>query len=146
MRRYGEPVVPGQKYVTRQGAYAIIREGDDVLVTHQLEPHSEIQLPGGALDPGEGPMTALHREAFEETGWRIQVIRRLGAFQRYTFMPEYDLWAHKVCHIYLARPVLRHGPPRDDGHTALWMPIPTAIELLANDGDRSFLAEEARRG
>lgn len=146
MRRYGEPVVPGRRYETRQGAYAIIREGDDVLLTHQQEPQPEVQLPGGALDPGEGPLAALHREILEETGWRICVVRRLGVFQRYTYMPEYDIWARKICRVYLARPVLRYGPPRDKGHTALWMPIETAIPLVANDGDRAFLAAEARRG
>lgn len=140
MRRFGEPVVPGKTYVTRIGAYAIIRDGDDVLVTEQADPGPEIQLPGGGIDPGEGVLAALHRECFEETGWHIQVIRRLGAFQRFAYMPEYDLWARKVCHIYLARPTLRRGPPTEPGHRALWMPIPTAVALLGNDGDRHFLA------
>ena len=31
MRRYGEPVDPGRRYRDRPGAYAVIREGDDVL-------------------------------------------------------------------------------------------------------------------
>ena len=91
----------------------MIREGDDVLVTEQEAPQREFQLPGGGIDPGEGALRALHRECLEETGWRIRVLRRLGAFQRFAYLPEYDLWARKVCHIYLARPVLRHGePPR----------------------------------
>ena len=107
MRRYGEPVDGARRYVDRPGAYAVIREGDDVLVTEQAAPRREFQLPGGGIDPGEGAVRALHRECLEEIGWRIRVERRLGAFQRFTFMPEYDLWARKVCHIYLARPVRR---------------------------------------
>jgi 8-oxo-dGTP diphosphatase len=139
MRRYGDPPVPGRAYRQRLGAYAVIREGGDVLVTEQDAPEHEFQLPGGALDPGEGAVRALHRECLEETGWRIQVLRRLGAFQRYAWMPEYGIWARKVCHVYLARPVLRLGPPAEPGHRAIWMPIPTAIALVANDGDRAFL-------
>ena len=131
-------------YRDRPGAYAVIREGGDVLVTEQLEPRREFQLPGGGIDPGEGALHALHRECLEETGWRIRVLRRLGAFQRYAYMPEYDLWARKVCHIYLARPVRRLGAPAEPGHRAIWMPIPTALDLLANDGDRAFL-RSARR-
>jgi 8-oxo-dGTP diphosphatase len=144
MRRFGEPVVPGRTYVTRIGAYAIIRDGGDVLVTEQADPGPEIQLPGGGIDPGEGALAALHRECLEETGWHIQVVRRLGAFQRFAYMPEYDQWARKVCHIYLARPTLRRGPPSEPGHTAIWMPIATAVALIANDGDRHFLATLAR--
>ncbi len=140
MRRYGEPPIRGQRYVTRPGAYAIIRAGGDVLVTEQAEPVPEFQLPGGGIDPGESPIAALHRECREETGWRIRVLRRLGAYQRFTYMPEYDLWARKVCHIYLACPVLRQSAPTEPGHRAIWMPAATAAALLASEGDRSFLA------
>jgi 8-oxo-dGTP diphosphatase len=145
MRRYGEPVIPGKSYRTRPGVYAVILEGRDVLVTEQAEPQPEIQLPGGGIDPGEGALGALHRECLEETGWRIAVERRLGAFQRYAYMPEYDLWARKVCHVYLARPVRRHGAPAEPGHRALWMPIETAVGLVAVEGDRRFLAGVAAR-
>ncbi|MBP7002431.1 NUDIX hydrolase [Amaricoccus sp.] len=140
MRRFGEPVRPGQTYRPRPGAYAVIRDGDDVLVTEQSAPQREVQLPGGGIDPGEGPVAALRRECLEETGWAIAVVRRLGAYQRFGYMPEYDLWAQKICHVYLARPVLRRGPPREAGHRALWMPIPVAAALVASDGDRAFLA------
>jgi len=139
MRRFGEPARPGQTYVTRPGVYAVILDGADVLVTEQDAEVPELQLPGGGIDPGESPLAALHRESLEETGWRLQVLRRLGAYQRFTFMPEYDLWARKVCHIYLARPTLRMGAPREPGHTAIWMPATTAARLLTNTGDRAFL-------
>ncbi len=144
MRRFGETVRPGVRYRERPGAYAVIREGDDVLVTEQAAPDREFQLPGGGIDAGEGAVQALHRECLEETGWRIEVERRLGAFQRYAYMPDYDIWARKVCHIYLARPVRRVGAPTEPGHTAVWMPIPTALRLLAVEGDRAFLRLVAR--
>lgn len=139
IKRYGEPVQDGERYVRRPGAYAILLMGRDVLVTHQAQPVPEIQLPGGGIDPGEQPLAALHREVFEETGWRIAAPRRLGTFRRFTYMPEYDLWAEKLCTIYLARPVRPHGPPHEAGHTALWMPAAKAVKELANPGDRAFL-------
>jgi 8-oxo-dGTP diphosphatase len=138
MRRYGETIDPGRRYRERPGAYAVILEGDDLLVTWQEE-QAEYQLPGGGIDPGEGALHALHRECLEETGWRIRVLRRLGAFQRFAYLPEHRLWARKVCHVYLARPVLRHGPPSEPGHLAIWMPAATALGLLAIEGDRAFL-------
>lgn len=140
IRRFGEAVKPGQAYRRRPGVYAVLRLGDDLLATHQQAPTPEFQLPGGGIDPGEHPIAALHREVYEETGWRIAIDRRIGAYRRFTYMPEYDRWAEKICTIYLARPVRRLGPPSEPGHTAVWMSVSQAMELLANDGDRAMLA------
>lgn len=146
IRRFGDPVVAGQKYRIRPGAYAVLRLGGDVLLTYQEEPDAEFQLPGGGIDPGESTMQALHREVFEETGWSIAAPRRLGAFRRFAYMPEYDKWAEKICHIYLARPVRRLGPPREPGHTAVWVPVHEAAGLVGNPGDRHFLHQALNLG
>lgn len=139
IRRYGGPVKADQTYRLRAGVYAILARGDRVLLTHQANPVPEFQLPGGGIDQGEQPIPALHREVREETGWRIAVTRRLGAFRRFTYMPEYRLWAEKLCTIYLARPVRRLGPPTEPGHHAVWMPARDALDLLGNAGDRAML-------
>lgn len=139
IRRYGESVKPGQVYRRRPGAYAILHRGSQILTTVQFGDQTEIQLPGGGIDPGEAPVPALHREVFEETGWRISVTRKLGAFRRFTFMPEYGIWAEKLCHIYLGRPTLQVGPPIEEDHIPLWMSADDAAVELANEGDRAFL-------
>ena len=140
IRRYGETVRKGQRYKRRPGVYAILLNGPDILLTHQADPKPEFQLPGGGIDPGEHPVAALHREVFEETGWKIDIAQRLGAFRRFTFMPEYDLWAEKLCTVYLGRPVLRLGPPSEAGHAAVWSRAAEAVHLLGNAGDRAMLA------
>lgn len=140
-RRFGEPPERGRTYRRRAGVYAVLWRAGDVLLTHQAEPVPEVQLPGGGIDAGESPLQALHREVREETGWHIQPLRRLGVYRRFTFMPEYDLWAEKLCTLYLARPTRRIGPPSEPGHTALWMPAATAVTALDNDGDRHFLRD-----
>lgn len=145
IRRFGEPVEKGRRYRLRVGAYAVLPRGGALLLTHQAEPVPELQLPGGGVDPGESPLAALHREVFEETGWRIAPLRRLGAFRRFTYMPEYDLWAEKLCHIYLARPVRRLAAPQEPGHTALWLPAEEAEKRLGNPGDRHAVARLRRR-
>ena len=139
MRRYGEPVKPGQRYRVRPGVYAVLIRDGMVLTTHQAEPVPEYQLPGGGIDPGEHPIPALHREIFEETGWKVDLIQRLGAYRRFTFMPDYDKWAEKICTVYLGRPVLRLGPPTEAGHTAVWLPPDQALDRITNIGDRAFL-------
>ncbi|MFP7672364.1 NUDIX domain-containing protein [Marivita sp. S0852] len=139
MRRFGEPPESGRSYRLRTGAYAILPGASGLLLTHQDAPEPEIQLPGGGVDPGESPVQALIREVYEETGWRIARPMRLGAYRRFTYMPEYDLWAEKMCLIYMALPVRCYGPPLEPGHTALWMSAEEALSHLANSGDRDFV-------
>jgi 8-oxo-dGTP diphosphatase len=141
IRRYGDTPKTGQRYIRRPGVYAALVQGDSLLATMQMEPSPELQLPGGGIDPGEHPITALHREVMEETGWRIAITRKLGTFRRFTYMPEYDLWAEKVCALYLARPIRRLGPPTEPGHTAVWLPLADAPRLLGNPGDQGMLAK-----
>ncbi len=144
IRRFGEPPKAGQRYTRRPGVYAILLRGDDLLLTHQAEPVPEFQLPGGGIDPGEQPVAALHREVFEETGWSISGPLFLGMYRRFTYMPEYDLWAEKLCKIFLARPILRLGPPREVGHTAIWTHAANGELLLQNEGDRDMLVRLLR--
>lgn len=140
IKRFGDGPKAGKRYISRPGAYAILPRDGKILATYQAEPHFEFQLPGGGIDAGEHPTAALHREVFEETGWRIATPRRLGAFRRFVYMPEYDMHAEKLCTIYIARPVMCLGSPSEDGHTAVWLDPFEAIGILANDGDSALLA------
>ncbi|WP_299045300.1 NUDIX hydrolase [uncultured Tateyamaria sp.] len=139
MRRIGTPPDPKRRYTLRPGAYAILPRGSSVLLTFQSAPEPEFQLPGGGIDPGESPLQALYREVVEETGWRIAAPRRLGAFRRFTYMPEYNLWAEKMCHIFVARPALRLSDPIEPDHSVAWLAARDAVAAVYNDGDRAFL-------
>lgn len=140
MRRFGDPIVKTQSYTRRPGVYAILPAGGRLLLTRQTVPSPEFQLPGGGIDPGESPLVALHREVLEETGWRIAPLRRLGVYKRFTFMPEYDLWAEKICHLYLARPVRQLHDPTEPHHDAVWTEARAAARLLASEGDAAMTA------
>ena len=141
IRRFGEAAMAGKHYKLRAGVYAILPLGNDLLLTHQTSPSPEFQLPGGGIDPGESPLQALYREVIEETGWKISAPRKIGVFRRFTYMPEYDLWAEKLCHIYAARPARPLGNPTEAGHMAVWMSANDAMRKLANEGDRHFVSQ-----
>lgn len=145
IRRFGDAPQAGRVYTRRLGAYALLPMDDRLLLTCQYDPEPDIQLPGGGIDPGESPTAALHREVLEETGWRIARPRRVGAFRRFAYMPEYDLWAEKICLIYKAEPVLCLGAPSEAGHEPLIMDADLAAQVLGNAGDRFFAAGLARR-
>lgn len=144
-RRFGQPPELNRHYTPRPGVYAIIDAGDGLLATYQEEPRPELQLPGGGVDPGETPLQALVREVREETGYGLHGARRLGMFHRFTYMPEYDLFAQKMCHIYVARLGARYGPPTEPGHTAVFLPWEVAVERLAVSGDRHFVRHWMRQ-
>ena len=92
MRRYGHPKDINQTYLDRPGAYGIILLGKKILCTLQKTPEPELQLPGGGIDLGENPMTALHREVREETGWRISILYRFGAKSTQPFRRLQEPW------------------------------------------------------
>lgn len=144
IRRFGETPQAGQKYIRRVGVYALLPRGGSLLLTCQLQPGPDLQLPGGGIDPGESPVTALHREVFEETGWHIAAPRRVGVFKRFTFMPEYDKWAEKLCTIYVARPVRPLAEPTEPGHMAIWAPADLAPDLLADPGSADLVSRLLR--
>jgi 8-oxo-dGTP diphosphatase len=138
-RRFGRQPDPARFYKPRPGVYAIVIATGGVLVTFQQDPEPEFQLRGGGIDPGESTLPALHREVMEETGYRIHGPRRLGMFHSFKYMPDYDLWAQKQCHVYVARAGRRIGPPTETGHWPVILPWDEAAARVAALGDRHFL-------
>ncbi|MEO1611377.1 MAG: NUDIX hydrolase [Pseudomonadota bacterium] len=142
MRRFGDRPLPHTAYRRRPGAYGVILDdrGRALIALNEC-PGEEVALPGGGIDPFETPIRALHREAMEETGWRIAVTRRVGAYKRFVYMPEYDLWAEKICHVYLCRAGRRVADPIEPDHQPVWMDAEVAAAALSVDGDRAMFAK-----
>jgi 8-oxo-dGTP diphosphatase len=65
IRRFGQAPSNDTRYRLRHGVYALLPLNGALLLTFQQEPLPEFQLPGGGVDAGESPLTALHREVFE---------------------------------------------------------------------------------
>lgn len=63
----------------RVAAYAVIADGDRILLAHWNESgRSGWTLPGGGIDPGEDPVDAVVREIAEETGYIGEAGELLG--------------------------------------------------------------------
>lgn len=144
IRRFGSPPEGKIRYWWRPGAYALIWRAGRVLLTHQAWPGEEFQLPGGGIDPGEGPLRALHREVLEETGWTIGTPRFIGRYRRFCHMPGYDRDAEKLCSVWLAPAGQYLHPPTERGHSAHWLTVPQAISALGDPGARAMVRLGAR--
>ncbi|SOH94775.1 8-oxo-dGTP diphosphatase [Monaibacterium marinum] len=142
MRRFGETIQNGQSYADRPGAYAIIADGKWLLLAESKG--QDFLLPGGGIDAGEHPLAGLHREIIEETGWRVARPRRIGAYQRYVYMPEYGWWAHKICAIYTCYPVRRLADPTEPDHLPVWMRAEEAVHRLSVGAEQHFVRQHFR--
>ena len=141
MIRFGENTKRNINYKRRIGVYGLLVYGKKLILTQQrtIGQAVEVHLPGGAVDEGEQYIHALHREVMEETGWHIKVLKKEGVFQRFTYMPEYNLWAHKICHIYICKAIYVRSLVLEEGHSYLFSNYEIAIQRLADPGFKHFV-------
>lgn len=137
MKRYGRSPHPGKVYSDRPGAYAVILRGREALLAAHDDGH--FLLPGGGIEKGEPVLHALHREVWEETGWTIAPICRLGIGQQFSWLEEESRYVRKVMHFYLCHPVRKISEPFEPDHRPALMDAVLASHLLYAEADRVFM-------
>lgn len=102
-------------------------EGGVVLIKRRNPPHGWA-LPGGFIDYGEGAEEAALREAEEETGLRVELIRQFHVYSA----PGRDPRFHTISIVFVARAT---GRPRasDDAVEAAIFPPSSLPEAIAFD-------------
>lgn len=103
----------------------VTRAGDIVLVRQERHGSESftLELPGGIVDPGEGPAEAALRELREETGYRGGVAEPLGSVH-----PNPALQANR-CWSFLARDVEPEGLQQLDGKEEIEVVVLPWLEL-----------------
>ena len=76
----------------------IIRYGDGIILIKRKNPPLGWALPGGFVDYGETLEAAAVREAKEETGLRIKLVRQFHTYSA----PERDPRQHTISTVFLA--------------------------------------------
>lgn len=114
----------------RVAAYAVVERRGKILLTHWRRGHLHgWTLPGGGLESGEDPRTAVVREVLEETGLEAKVGKLLGIDSRVMVredVPEgTDPELHTIRIIYRAS--VKDGPLRHEiggsSDEARWVPL-----------------------
>lgn len=124
-------------------AHALIRDGGGrILLVRHVE--GRWQLPGGAVDPGEGPGQAVRRECCEELGVDVEIERIAGAYggpqHRFRYANGDEVaW---VVTIFAARIVSGQPAPSDDEVDAVgWFGPAELDDLALTPATRSILGD-----
>lgn len=134
-RRYPErPLVGVGAIIVQDGRVLLIRRGAP-------PQQGQWSLPGGLVEAGERLQEAVLREAREETGLEVEVVKLAGVFERIVRddqgRPEY----HYVLLDYLCRVrggSLRHG---SDATAAAWVTRDELRQYPLTPGTREFLEQ-----
>lgn len=125
---------PGVDYPDRPAAFGVAeREGRIAVVFVTRFDGRYFDLPGGGIEPGEAEPDAVAREFGEETGLKVEAVRRLGAASQ--FMVRHDgAPANNRCGLWEARVVGEDAALKvEDDHEMRWLDPLEAVSVLRHD-------------
>jgi 8-oxo-dGTP diphosphatase len=100
-------------------------DGRVLLIRRASDPYEgQWALPGGFVEVGETLEAAAAREAEEETGLKVEIVRLVGVYSD----PDRDPRGHNVSCAYLARPTEGEPSAASDAAEASFLD-PSAVEL-----------------
>jgi 8-oxo-dGTP diphosphatase len=129
---------PGATYRLRPGSYGIIRdERRNVAI---VATPVGIFLPGGGEDPAETPEQALIREAREECGFSVRVLRPIGVADEFVYSAVDQAFYRKRGTFFEA--AVEPGPrvEPEPAHELRWVSVDDAFALLSLGSQRWALA------
>jgi ADP-ribose diphosphatase len=109
--------------LTTDGRIPLVRQYRPALGREMLE------LPSGAVDPGEQPEEAVRRELLEETGCRASTVVLLGSFATDSGRMETTQWAYFVGDAEVV------GPPTAEEPLELLFVSPAELKDLVVSGE-----------
>ena len=122
----------GAGWPDRPSVFGIARRGRRIALVEIGDPTSRVwlALPGGGIEPGEDPETALVREFEEETGLRVAPVGELGGSSDRVVIN--DGRAFNVRGRYFVVDILAEAPERltEPDHRLVWRTPMEAIRIL----------------
>ncbi|MCL2440118.1 MAG: NUDIX hydrolase [Treponema sp.] len=92
-----------------------------------------LEFPGGVFEPGENPEEAAARELYEETGYKPNKIKKLGAFS-----PNPAMMSNTV-HFFLAEDLIDTGKQKLDEDEYVEIELIDADEVIKGMGKPPYI-------
>ncbi len=122
----------------RKGARGIIINSEGKIAIFNKANKNEYKLPGGGIDDGENPDEAFKREALEETGCEIEIIKLLGTIEEHKSLDNFK----QTSYIFVAKVVNDTHKlnltqkEKDEGARLLWVDAFEALKLITDCYDK----------
>lgn len=144
--QFGEPE-PGRAYRDRPAAFGVLeRDGRIAAVRVEKPGHAPwLDLPGGAIDPGEDDVSAMAREFGEETGLAATAGERVGWADQFFINTDGEAFNNRQS---LFEALLSREAPElkvETDHTLVWLEPHEAIVRLRHDSHAWAVAAWLRR-
>ncbi|HEY1425900.1 MAG TPA: NUDIX domain-containing protein [Caulobacteraceae bacterium] len=144
--QFGDPH-PALIYRDRPAAFGVLeRDGLVALVAVEKPGHAAwLDLPGGALDPGEDAPAALVREFGEETGLCVAPGEVLGEADQFFINTDGEAYNNRQT-IFVARLVSEAPELKIEAdHTLVWLALIEAVGRLRHDSHAWAVSLALRR-
>lgn len=123
---FGSPE-PHIQYTERLAAYVVVKSGDKVAM---VQSHEKYFLPGGGSLTLETPEETVVREVYEELGWGLHLIRKIGEAIQYFYSSD-------DARYYEMRATFFTGEFTDEScmgeHQLHWLPIARAVQACFHE-------------
>ncbi len=116
----------------RYGARGIIVRDDGKIALFNKKNKNEYKLPGGSIDFDESPKDAFIREALEETGCKIKIIKELETIEEHKSLDNFK----QISYLFVGKVVKDINKlsltkkEKDEGAQLLWVDEYEALKLI----------------
>lgn len=132
--QFGEPE-PGREHRDRPAAFGIAERDGKIAAVRVAKPEHApwLDLPGGAIDPGEGPEEAVVREFGEETGLKVAVRQAYAKADQFFVNTKDKAFNNRATFFVLAIEGEDAGLKVEDDHTLVWLDPHEAVARLRHE-------------
>lgn len=142
MKIFGKPE-DNMHYSHRPGAYGVLFNNDKKVAV--VEVSGRLLLPGGGIEPGEDPATALQREFEEETGIALENIQYMCQTGEYMFTLDGTRCEFIIADLFYATAHRVVSSPIEEDHKLVWIDSQSASADLFRPGQQWAVEEALRR-
>lgn len=122
----------------RLGARGIVIREDGKIAIFNKSNKNEYKLPGGGIEEDENPEEAFKREVLEETGCKVEIIKKLGTTEEYKTLDNFK----QISYIFVGK-VLEDTKQlnvtqkeKDEGAKLVWETPENALKVITESYDK----------